>query len=324
MAGRLCAHVEQHAQHFAGIVAIAAHLHEVGVLTQITRAHFGIGLKAAWFLSHRIREAMRSGDLSPMSGNGGIVVRNPFDLVTVLQFGALLTAIAVASKIAASKAGEVGAYALAAISGLAEVDAITLSRIADARLFRETLSADMDQAEVRVGALLDSALRQTYGTRSFDEVLSSDRSTMMHEIRDKLLREAKPLGIEIVDVRIRRTDLDGPVLQSAYDRMRSERNAIATDTRSRGEANKTRMKAETDRLYVEKTADARRQAETLRGQGEGESNRIFAEAFQKDPDFFAFYRSMQAYEQSFKAGDTRFVSTPNSDFYKYFGNPTGK
>lgn len=202
------------------------------------------------------------------------------------------------------------------------VDAITLARISDARLFRETLSADLTQAEIRVGALLDSALRQTYGTRSFDEVLSSDRSTMMHEIRDKLFRESKSLGIDIVDVRVRRTDLDGPVLQSAYDRMRSERNAIATDTRSRGEANKTRMQAETDRMYIEKTADARRQAETLRGQGEGESNRIFAEAFQKDPEFFAFYRSMQAYAKALGNKETTLVLSPDSTFFKYFGTRT--
>ena len=199
------------------------------------------------------------------------------------------------------------------------VDAITLARIADARKFRETLGADLEQGEVRIGALLDAALRQTYGRRSFDEVLSSDRSTMMREIRDQLRRESAALGIEIVDVRVRRTDLDGAVLQSTYERMRSERNALAADIRSRGEASKTRLIAETDRKFIERTADARRQSEVLRGEGDGERNRIFAEAFQKDPEFFSFYRSMQAYAKALSSKDTTLVLNPESEFFKYFG-----
>jgi modulator of FtsH protease HflC len=199
------------------------------------------------------------------------------------------------------------------------VDAITLARISDAQLFRETLGADLDQAEARIAALLDAALRQTYGLRSFDEVLSSDRSTMMKEIKDKVEKEATTLGIDIVDVRIRRTDLDGAVLDSTHERMRSERNALATNTRSTGEAFKTRMNAETDRLYIEKTATARRDAEILRGQGDADRNRIFAEAFQKDPEFFAFYRSMQAYGRALANKETTLVLNPQSEFFKYFG-----
>jgi modulator of FtsH protease HflC len=199
------------------------------------------------------------------------------------------------------------------------VDAITLARISDAQLFRETLGADLDQAEARIAALLDAALRQTYGLRSFDEVLSSDRSTMMKEIKDKVEKEATTLGIDIVDVRIRRTDLDGAVLESTHERMRSERNALATNTRSTGEAFKTRMNAETDRLYIEKTATARRDAEILRGQGDADRNRIFAEAFQQDPEFFAFYRSMQAYGRALANKETTLVLNPQSEFFKYFG-----
>ena len=199
------------------------------------------------------------------------------------------------------------------------VDAITLARISDARLFRETLGADLGQAETRVGALLDAALRQTYGRRSFDEVLSSDRTTMMNEIQKKVEKEAEALGIDIVDVRIRRTDLDGAVLQSTHERMRSERNALAAQTRSTGEAFKVRMNAETDRLFIEKTANARRSAEILRGEGDAERNRIFAEAFQKDPEFFNFYRSMQAYAKALSGKDTTLVLNPESEFFKYFG-----
>jgi membrane protease subunit HflC len=199
------------------------------------------------------------------------------------------------------------------------VDAITLARIDNAQLFRETLGANLEQAEIRVGALMDAALRQSYGRRSLDQVLSADRSTMMAEIREALLKEAKNLGIEIVDVRIRRTDLDGAVLTATHDRMRSERNAIAAEIRSKGEASKTRIYAETDRMFITDTAEARRKAEVLRGEGDGERNRIFADAFQQDPEFFSFYRSMQAYAKALANKETTLVLNPESDFFKYFG-----
>jgi membrane protease subunit HflC len=199
------------------------------------------------------------------------------------------------------------------------VDAITLARISDTRLFRETLGADLVQAEARVAARLDSALRQTYGRRSFDAALSSDRAVMMREIRDELRKEADTFGIEIVDVRVRRTDLNENVLEQTYRRMESERNALAADIRSKGEATKTRMNAETDRTYTVKLADAQRQSEIIRGEGDGERNKVFAQAFQQDPEFFSFYRSMQAYTKSMGADGTTMVLNPDSQFFKYFG-----
>lgn len=202
------------------------------------------------------------------------------------------------------------------------VDAITLARIKDARKFRETLGADLLQAEARVAARLDAALRQTYGRRSFDAALSSDRAVMMREIRDQVRTEANSLGIEIVDVRVRRTDLSENVLEQTYNRMKSERNALAQDIRSQGEATKTRMNAETDRTYTVKLAEARKQAEIIRGQGDAERNRVFAEAFQRDPEFFSFYRSMQAYAKSLGTDGTTMVLKPDSEYFKYFGSKT--
>jgi membrane protease subunit HflC len=199
------------------------------------------------------------------------------------------------------------------------VDAITLARIKDATLFRQTLGADLLQAEARVAARLDAALRQTYGRRSFDAALSSDRAVMMREIRDALRQEAESLGIEIVDVRVRRTDLSENVLEQTYNRMRSERNALAQDIRSQGEATKTRMNAETDRSYTVKLAEARKQSEIIRGEGDAERNRVFAGAFQQDPEFFSFYRSMQAYAKSLATQGTTMVLNPDSEFFKYFG-----
>ena len=199
------------------------------------------------------------------------------------------------------------------------VDAITLARISNTRLFRETLGADLVQAEARVAARLDSALRQTYGRRSFDAALSSDRAVMMREIRTELRKEADTFGIEIVDVRVRRTDLNENVLEQTYRRMESERNALAADIRSKGEATKTRMNAETDRTYTTKLADAQRQSDIIRGEGDGERNKVFAQAFHQDPEFFSFYRSMQAYTKSMGADGTTMVLNPDSEFFKYFG-----
>jgi modulator of FtsH protease HflC len=204
------------------------------------------------------------------------------------------------------------------------VDAITLSRIKDARLFRETLGADLEQAQIRVGALLDAALRQTYGQRSFDQVLSADRSTMMLEISKQVRQEADRLGIDIVDVRVRRTDLDGAVLDSTYNRMKSERNALATKLRSEGEAVKTRMNAQTDRKYVVRVEEARRDAEIVKGQADATRNKVFATAFQQDTEFFSFYRSMQAYAKGLSGQGTTMVLKPDSDFFRYFGGNAAK
>jgi modulator of FtsH protease HflC len=203
------------------------------------------------------------------------------------------------------------------------IDAFTLARIQDARLFRETLGADLSQGENRIAQLMDAALRQTYGRRPFADTLSANRSSIMKEITDRVRAEAKPLGIEIVDIRIRRADLDGAVLSATHERMKSERNAIAANTRSEGEATKVRVIAETDRIFRERTANARRQAEIIRGEGDAERNKIFADAYQKDPEFFAFYRSMQAYSKSLANGDTTMMLDPGSDFFKYFGTRGG-
>ena len=199
------------------------------------------------------------------------------------------------------------------------VDTITLARITDSQKFRETVSAELDLAEQRIKTRLDAALRQTYGKRTFEAALSKDRDVMMREIRDQLRGEAQALGIEIVDVRIRRTDLMKEVLDATYERMKSERLAEAQDLRGKGEAAKTRMMAEADRKVVEVVSEAKRQSEIIRGEGEAERASTFAAAFQKDPEFYAFYRSMQAYDKSLSSGGTNLVLSPNSEFFRYFG-----
>jgi modulator of FtsH protease HflC len=199
------------------------------------------------------------------------------------------------------------------------VDAVTMARIVNAQRFRETVSADISRAWDRIKTRLDAALRQTYGKRTFEAALSKDRAVMMREIRDSVRAEALNNGIEIVDVRIVRTDLMDEVLKNTYERMSSERIAEAKDLRGRGEARKIEIMAQADRAYTEKLADARRQSEVIRGEGEGERNKTFAEAFQQDPEFFAFYRSMQAYAKSLSSSGTTLVLKPDSDFFKYLG-----
>jgi membrane protease subunit HflC len=142
---------------------------------------------------------------------------------------------------------------------------------------------------------------------------------MMREIRDQVKAEAVSLGIDVIDVRIRRTDLMPEVLQDTYDRMSAERLAEAAELRAIGESQSIKVRAEADREAVELVSKARRESEIIRGGGDAERNRVFAEAFSKDPEFFAFYRSMQAYAKSLGGNDTTLVLDPTWEFFKYFG-----
>lgn len=199
------------------------------------------------------------------------------------------------------------------------VDAITLMRVIDPRKFRETVGASETLARDRIETRLDAALRQVYGRLSFDAALSRNRAQMMTEIRDQVRPEALSLGIDLVDVRIRRTDLMPDVLNDTYARMNAERFAEAAELRAVGQAQATRIRAEADREAVELIAKSRRESEILRGEGEASRNQVFAEAFERDPDFFAFYRSMQAYAKSLSGSGTTLVLRPDSEFFRYFG-----
>ena len=171
-----------------------------------------------------------------------------------------------------------------------EVDAFVAYRISDPRRFRQTVSGSVPLAEQRLRTRLDAALRRVYGLRGFEAALSEERASMMREVRDQLRPDANSLGLDIADVRIRRTDLTQEVSQQTYDRMKAERLAEAERLRARGREAAQRIRARADREVVEIIADAQRESEILRGEGEGERNAIFADAFSRDPDFFDFYR----------------------------------
>jgi len=204
-----------------------------------------------------------------------------------------------------------------------DVDAFVIYNIADVRRFRETVSGDREAAEARLRAQLDSSLRRVYGLRDYNAALSEERVAMMLEIRDDLRIDAENLGLNIDDVRIRRTDLSPEVAPNTYNAMRSERLAEAERIRASGNEEGQRRRAVADRQVVEITAEAQRDSEILRGQGDADRNRIFAESFGKDPSFFEFYRSMSAYSSSLSSQDTTLVLSPNSEFFRYFDSATG-
>jgi len=198
------------------------------------------------------------------------------------------------------------------------VDAYVAYRITDPRAFRESVSGSIQSAQDRLSTVLDASLRRVYGQRSFEAALSEQRAQMMTEVRDQLRPFAAQLGIDIADVRIKRTELLPEVSQQTFERMKAERLAEAAEIRARGTEEKLRIQAEADREAVITVSEANREAEILRGEGDGERNRIFAEAFQRDPGFFEFYRSMLAYRQAMQGDNTTLVLTPESDFLKYF------
>lgn len=205
-----------------------------------------------------------------------------------------------------------------------EVDAFVLYRIENPRVFRQTVSGSVTLAEQRLRTRLDAALRRVYGLRGFESALSEERTSMMLEVRDQLRPDATSLGLEIQDVRIRRTDLTQEVSQQTYDRMSAERLAEAERLRARGREAAARIRARADREVVEIIAEARRESEILRGEGEAQRNAIFADAFQRDPDFFDFYRSMAAYSEALQGSGTSMVLSPDSEFFRYFGNDSGR
>jgi membrane protease subunit HflC len=204
-----------------------------------------------------------------------------------------------------------------------EVNAFIIYRISDARRFRETVSGDREAAEARLRTRLDSSLRRVYGVRSIEAALSQERVAMMLEVRNELQADAETLGITLDDVRISRTDLTQDVSERTYNRMRAERLAEAELLRAQGTEEGQRRRAIADRQVVEITADAQRDSEILRGEGDAERNRIFAGAFARDPGFFEFYRSMSAYSSALSSQDTTLVLSPNSQFFRFFDNVGG-
>jgi len=203
------------------------------------------------------------------------------------------------------------------------VDAFARYRIKDVLKFYQAVGS-VDRANSQLSILLNSALRRVLGEATLTHVVRDERSQLMARVRDQLDTEAQPFGISIVDVRIRRADLPEQNSQAVYERMKTERQREAQEFRSQGLQRAQEIRAKADRDVTVLLADAQSKGEQVRGEGDGERNRIFAEAYGRDPEFFSFYRSMQAYEAGLRAGDTRMVLKPDSEFFRFFVDPSGK
>ncbi len=203
------------------------------------------------------------------------------------------------------------------------VDAFARYRIKDPLRFYQTLGS-INGANSQLSILLNSALRRVLGEVTFTHVVRDQRADLMARIRELVDHEATAFGIEVVDVRIRRADLPEQNSQAVYQRMQTERQREAAEFRAQGAQRAQEIRSRADREVTVLVAEATSKSEQIRGEGDATRNQIFADAFNQDPDFFAFYRSMQAYEQGLKHNDTRMLLKPDSNFFRYFTDPSGK
>ncbi|MCQ4158315.1 protease modulator HflC [Roseomonas sp. GC11] len=198
------------------------------------------------------------------------------------------------------------------------VDSFTRFRVIDPLLFFQTAGAQEGGIRGRLSSIVVSAMRRVLGNEPLLAVLSSDRARIMGEIRRQVNEEARRFGVGVEDVRIRRADLPPENTQAILGRMQTERERVAREARAEGAEVAARIRAGAERERTVILAESQAQADALRGQGEQEAIRLFAEAFQRDPDFYNFYRAMQAYREAFSGGETRLVLTPDSEFFRYF------
>lgn len=203
------------------------------------------------------------------------------------------------------------------------VDAFTRYRITDPLRFYQSLN-NVRGANQTLERIINARVRSVLSGASTAQIIDKDRARLMDRIQEEVNRETQSLGITVVDVRLSRVELPRETSQAVFQRMKTDREREAAELRAQGSQAAQTIRARSDRDVQIITGEANRKAEELRGEGDANRNRIFAEAFGRDPDFFRFYRSMQAYETGLKQGDTRMILSPNSEFFRYFGDPTGK
>ena len=205
------------------------------------------------------------------------------------------------------------------------VDAFARYRISDLEQFRQAVGVGgLPVAEDRLDRILRAETREVLGSVSSRDILSSDRAALMLRIRNSAIAEALALGVEVIDVRLKATDLPQANLEATFDRMKAEREREATDERARGNEAAQRVRAQADRTVVELVSDANREAEIIRGEADAERNAIFADAYGADPEFFEFYRSLTAYENALQGSNSSLVLSPDSEFFNYLISPTGR
>ena len=207
-----------------------------------------------------------------------------------------------------------------------EVDAFARYRVVDALRFYQTVN-NQTNANARLRSFVNAAMRNTLANASFPEIIRTSRVELMERITETVNRQAADLGIQVVDVRLTRVDLPTANSEAVFRRMQTEREREAADLRAQGAQRANAIQARADRDVIVIEAEANRTAEELRGAGDAERNRILAAAYGRDPEFFAFYRSMLAYEQALMSSDratTQLVMSPDSDFFRFFASPVGR
>lgn len=201
------------------------------------------------------------------------------------------------------------------------VDAFVKWHIVDPRLYFISFGGDEKRATDRMNQIVKAALNDEITKRTVREVISGERGKVMDAIRKKVAEEARQIGVEIIDVRLKRVDYVEQINASVYDRMKAERTRVANELRSTGAAESEQIRADADRQRTVILAEAYRDAEAIRGDGDAKASQIYAQAFGQNPEFYKFYRSLEAYRASFKNRSDMMVVDPNSEFFRYFKNP---
>ena len=204
-----------------------------------------------------------------------------------------------------------------------EVDAFARFRILDPLLTYQTVGTEQ-RAALQLMNIVQSTVRQVLGAEAMRTIVSGEREALMARIRDFVNKEAKGMGIEIVDMRLRRVDLPEANSKAIYKRMRTEREREAEEARAEGREQAARIRAQAERERTVLLAEAQRDAQRIRGEGDGRAIKIFADAFGKDPDFFEFYRSLEAYRNALDKDNTTLILSPDSEFFDYFAGRNGR
>jgi membrane protease subunit HflC len=201
------------------------------------------------------------------------------------------------------------------------VDSFIKWRVIDAKQFYVSVGGDENRAQIRLSQAVNDGLRAEFGKRTINDVVSGQRDEVMNLIRAKADQDARKIGVQVVDVRIKRVDLPETVSENVYRRMEAERKQVANQLRSTGAAEAEKIKADADKQKEVIIAEAYRDAQRIKGEGDAKASAIYAAAYGRNPEFYAFYRSMQAYRESFKNKSDVMVLDPSADFFKYMKNP---
>ena len=287
-----------------------------GLFSFLIVALIGLAILAYFslFTVHQTRQAMvlQLGAVKKVIAEPGLHFKTPF-IQNVVSFPKILLEVDVPSR-----------EILIAGKKRIIVDAFARYHITDPLLFYQKIGNRL-QFDSRLSNYVNASLRQVFSGAQLDDIVRDKRQSLMDEVTKVVRAEAKQFGVEVRDVRLKRADLPDQLRKNVYTRMQRERQQEAASYRAEGEEISRTIRAEADRKVIGIKADATKKSEILRGEGDATRNRVFADAFKGErSQFFAFYRSMQAYEKSLSSGDTRLVISPNSEFFKYFNHPSKK